>query len=164
MILLRILMKIHIWWIYSLNINYGSNQPLFFFSIYASKGFLGLLALRISVYIRILTPNKKGLQGATHIIRISLSKRKTKNIKSYQFTMLLKVIFTMNCQISVHFSYMYKSIIWGGLTRLSNLKRIRKHRFQVFFPGKGLWYNDTTYYQNKIITWLFELWNVLEII
>ena len=74
-------MKIHIWWIYSLNINYGSNQPLFFFSIYASKGFLGLLALRISVYIRILTPNKKGLQGATHIIRISLSKRKTKNIK-----------------------------------------------------------------------------------
>ena len=108
MILLRILMKIHIWWIYSLNINYGSNQPLFFFSIYASKGFLGLLALRISVYIRILTPNKKGLQGATHIIRISLSKRKTKNIKSCQHTMLLKVIFTMNCQISVHFSYMYK--------------------------------------------------------
>ena len=121
MILLRILMKIHIWWIYPLNINYGSNQPLFFFSIYASKGFLGLLALRISVYIRILTPNKKGLQGATHIIRISLRKRKTKDIKSYLLTMLLKVIFTILPNSRQFFINVQKYYMGWFLRRLSNL-------------------------------------------
>jgi len=118
----------------------GLINLFFFFSIYASKGFLGLLALRISVYIRILTPNKKGLQGATRIIRISLRKRKTKDIKSYLLTMLLKVIFTILPNFRQFFINVQKYYMGWFLRRLTNLKRIGKDNqiLGVFIPSKEL--------------------------